>query len=181
MELHKIENVDFSINHGLISDEDINLVWKEGELYLSVRNLVLKEKNRWYDFPLKELDNIQVICENPTKLKFQLPSLEVIVSGEYAERLLALRHFLLPLIHPKREELMKESLNTLIKFWHLGVRNPVALATIMPLTAEEIRKLANRAKEDGLITPKGRLTEKGYKRFEPEERNLLRKMEVMNG
>ncbi len=181
MELHKIENVDFSINDGLISDEDINLVWKEGELYLSLRNLVLKDKNRWYDFPLKELENVQIISEHPTKLKFQLPSLEVIVTGEYAERLLALRHFLMPLIHPKREELMKENLNTLIKFWHLGVRNPVALATIMPLTVEEIRKLANHAKEEDLITPNGRLTEKGYERFSPEERGLLKKLEVMNG
>ncbi|UCE38445.1 MAG: hypothetical protein JSW00_04240 [Thermoplasmata archaeon] len=181
MELHKIEDVDFSINEIIGTEDDINLIWKEGELYLSLRNLVLKDKKRLYDVPLRELENVQVISENPTKLKFQLPSVEVIVSGKYAERLLALRHFLMPLIQPKREELMKESCNTLIKFWHLGVRSPVALATIMPLTAEEVRRLISSAKENELIDLKGRLTDKGYERFSPEERNLLKRLEVING
>lgn len=181
MELHKIENVDFSINHQMTSENDVNLLWKEGELYLSMRNLVLTDKKRWYDIPLRDLENIQIISENPTKLKFQLPSLEVIVTGKFAERLLALRHFLMPLIQPKREELMKESLNTLIKFWHLGVRSSIALATIMPLTAEEIRKLVVSAKENKLISQGGKLTEKGFERFTPQERELLRRLEVVDG
>ncbi len=180
MELHKIENVDFSINQGVVEDH-INLIWKEGELYLSIKNIILKDKKRWYDIPIKELENVQVISENPTKLKFQLSSLEIIVSGKYAERLLALRHFLLPYIQPKRKEIMKESLNNLIKFWHLGVRSPVALATIMPLTTEEIRRQVSFAKEENLLTMDDKLTDKGFDRFTPEERELLKRLEVSNG
>jgi hypothetical protein len=181
MELYKIEDVDFSINQDLDNDVNINLIWKEGELYLSLKNLVLTDKKRWYDIPLKELENVQIISENPTKLKFDLPSLEIIVTGKYAERLLALRHFLLPYIQPKREEIMKKSLDNLIKFWHLGVRNHAALASILPVTTEEIRKLINSATEENLIDSKGRLTEKGYERFIPEERELLRKLVITNG
>ncbi|UCG71037.1 MAG: hypothetical protein JSV09_08585 [Thermoplasmata archaeon] len=181
MELYKIEDVDFSINQDLDNDVNINLIWKEGELYLSLKNLVLTDKKRWYDIPLKELENVQIISENPTKLKFELPNLEIIVTGRYAERLLALRHFLLPYIQPKREEIMKKSMDILIKFWHLGVRNPGALASILPVTTDEIRKLITSAKEKDLIDNEGRLTEKGYERFIPEERELLRKLVITNG
>lgn len=181
MQLHKIDDIDFSINQGLASDRQLNLVWKKGELYLSMKNIMLTDGEIWFDIPLKDLENIQIVSENPTKLRFQLPSLEVIVTGNYAERLLALRHLLLPYLHPKREELMKDSLKTLIKFWSLGVRNPIALTTLVPLTTDEIRTLIISAKEDELITPEGGLTDKAYEIFSSEERDLLRRLEETNG
>jgi hypothetical protein len=49
------------------------------------------------------------------------------------------------------------------------------------VTTEEIRKLINSATEENLIDSKGRLTEKGYERFIPEERELLRKLVITNG
>jgi hypothetical protein len=181
MELYKIEDVNFSINHDLVSEGSINLILKEGELYLSLKNIVLKDNKRWYDLPIKELENIEVICENPTRLKFQSPSVEVIVTGKYAERLLALRHFLMPYIHPKRKEKMKDSLKILIKFWSLGVRDHTAFGTLLQLTAEEIRKLVALAEEEKLINNEGRLTEKAYEMFSPKERELLKNLEVING
>ncbi len=180
MELHKIEDVDFSITQGLASDQNINLVWKEGELYLSMKNIVLTDGKRWYDLPIKELENVQVISENPTQLRFSMPSLEVIVTGKYAERLLALQHLLLPYLHPKREKLMKDNLRTILKFWALGVRNITALATLVPLTAEEVRKLIISAREEKLITTGDKLTKKAYERFSPEERELLQRLEVIH-
>lgn len=181
MELCKIEDVDFSINHGLVFEEDINLVWNEGGLYLSLRNIMLTDGKRWYDIPIKELENVQVISDNPIKLRFQLPSLEVIVTGKNAERLLALRYLLLPYIHPKRREKMKDSLKGLIKFWCLGIRSVTAFSSLLPLTAEEARKLIASAREVELITQEGRLTDKAYEMFSPTERELLRSLEVIDG
>lgn len=157
------------------------MILKEGELYLSLKNIVLRDKKRWYDLPIKELENVEVICENPIKLKFQSPSVEVIVIGKYAERLLALRHFLMPYLHPKRKEKMKDSLKTLIKFWSLGVRDPTAFTNLLQLTAEEIRKLITLAKEEKLITTEGKLTDKAYEMFSPDERKLLKNLEAING
>jgi hypothetical protein len=181
MELHKIEDVDFTINHNFQSQRDINLVWKEGKLYLSFKNLFLTDGKVWYEMPIKELENVQVMSENPTKLRFQLPSVEVIVTGKYAERLQALRHFLLPFLDSKRKKIMEDSLIYLIKFWHLGVREPKAFTTLMPLTVEEARKLIASAKEEDLISTEGKLTEKAYQMFSPKERELLRSLEVIDG
>ena len=178
MELHKIEDVDFSITQGFAADQNINLVWKEGELFLSMKNIVLTDGKRWYDLPLKELQNVQVISENPTKLKFQLPSLDVIVTGKYAERLLALQHLLLPYLRPKREKLMKDNTKTILKFWSLGVRNVTALTTLVPLTADEVKKLIVSAKEEKLIAADDSLTKKAYEMFSSEERELLQRLEV---
>ena len=181
MELYKIEDVDFSINQGLVSEGSINLILIEGELFLSLKNIVFKDKKRWYDLPIKDIDNIEVVCENPTKLRFQSPSLEVIVTGKYAERLLALRHFLMPYIHPRRKEKMKDSLKNLIKFWSLGVRDHSTFATLLQLTAKETQKLITLAEEEKLINKDGKLTEKAYGMFSPDERELLKNLEVING
>ncbi|UCG68208.1 MAG: hypothetical protein JSV09_10320 [Thermoplasmata archaeon] len=181
MELHKIEDVDFSFSQNEDMEDHINLVWKEGTLYISMKNLVLTDGRKWYDLPINELENVHVVSENPTRLRFELPSLDVIVTGKYAERLLALRHFLLPFLHPKREKLMKDNLKTLLKFWALGVKNVIALTTLLPLTAEETRKLLVTAREDDLIADDGSLTEKGLKMFSDKERELLESLEVING
>jgi len=181
MELHKIEDVDFSISQNGDMEEHINLVWKEGALYISMKNIVLTDGKKWYDLPIGELENVQVISENPTKLRFQLPSLEVIVSGKFAERLMALRHFLLPFLHPKREQLMRDNLPILLKFWSLGVTTPIALSTLLPLTLDETKKLLSVAREEKLISDTGELTEKGLKLFSHLERELLQNLEVTNG
>ena len=181
MELHKIEDVDFSISQNGDMEEHINLVWKEGALYISMKNIVLTDGKKWYDLPIAELENVQVISENPTKLRFQLPSLEVIVSGKFAERLMALRHFLLPFLHPKREQLMRDNLPILLKFWSLGVTTPIALSTLLPLTLDETKKLLSVAREEKLISDTGELTEKGLKLFSHLERELLQNLEVTNG
>jgi hypothetical protein len=180
MELHKIEDVDFSITQNGDSEEHINLVWKEGALYISMKNIVLTDGKKWYDLPIQELENIQVISEKPTKLRFLLPSLEVIVSGKYAERLLALRHFLLPFLHPKREQLMIDNLPSLLKFWSLGVTTPVALSTLLPLTLDETKKLLNIARDEQMISDTGALTQKGLRMFSHLERELLENLEVTN-
>ena len=181
MELYKIENVDFSINHGIVSEGSINLILKEGELFLSLENIILKDEKRWYDLPIKELENVEVISENPIILRFLSSSLELTVSGKYAERLLALRHFLMPYIHPKRKEKMKDSIKSMIKFWSLGVRNLQAFANLLQLTVDEIRRLIVFAKEKGLISQDGKLTDKAYNMFSSEERELLRNLEAING
>jgi hypothetical protein len=181
MELHKVEDVDFRINQGPVTEGNINLILKEGELYLSLENLVLTDGKKWYDLPISELENVQVISEDPIKLKFQLPSVEVIVSGKYAERLMALRHFLLPYIQPKREAIMKENMTFLFKFWTLGIRDPQPLAMLLPLTVDEIKKLISQAKDEKLIESDGKLSDSALDMFSEKEKEILKTLEVMNG
>lgn len=181
MELHKVEDVDFRINQGPVSEGNINLILKEGELYLSLENLVLTDGKRWYDLPINELENIQVVSEDPVKLRFQLSSLEVLISGKYAERLLALRHFLLPYIQPKREEIMKENIKSLLKFWTLEIRDAQALTMLLPLTLEETNRLLIHVKDQKFITKDGKLSEEALKMFSPKEKEILQTLEVING
>ncbi len=181
MELHKVEDVDFRINQGPLTESNINLILKEGELYISMENVVLTDGKKWYDLPIKELENIQVIDENPIKLKFQLPSVDVVVSGKDAERLMALRHFLLPYIQPKREAIMKENMTYLLKFWTLGIRDAHSLTMLLPLTIDEVTKLIQSAKEDKYITKEGKLTELALDLFSQKEKEILQTLEVING
>ncbi|MGM0510332.1 MAG: hypothetical protein ACQESD_04305, partial [Thermoplasmatota archaeon] len=100
MKAQKVDNVSFAIEQ---EDPDVrlNLVNKEGALYLSLSDLFLREDGNWYEIPIEKLQDIEVLSKEPLELKFSIPSLNIKVRGEYAEKLLALRHLLLPYIQEK--------------------------------------------------------------------------------
>ena len=103
MKAQKYEDVEFVINQ-TTENFKANLIWKKGGLYLSLSGLFLTDGTVWYELPVKDLNNISIIREEPLKLKFKIPSFDVVISGDHAERLLALRHFLLPYISGKMED-----------------------------------------------------------------------------
>ena len=98
MKAGKVSDVSFDVH--LIPDDQtpLRLVVKDGELCLSLSGLLLKEKNIWYELPLRDIKDVIVIENDEAKLKFVLEDLEVIVKGKNPAHLRALRHLLLPLI-----------------------------------------------------------------------------------
>ncbi len=87
MKARKYENVEFVINHST-DDVKLSLIWKKGGLYLSLSGLFLTDGNTWYELPVRELENISVISDSPLKLRIKIPSLDIMISGKRAEKLL---------------------------------------------------------------------------------------------
>lgn len=98
--LKKVQNVSFSVIFQALEPE-IGIFWKDGGLYLSYSRLLLDdEKGKWYEIPFKEISSIELEEEGKdVVLNFRFGgSGGLRVKGENKETLLALRHFLLPLI-----------------------------------------------------------------------------------
>jgi len=97
--LKKVQSVSFSVIFPALEPE-IGILWKEGGLYLSYSRLLLDdEKGKWYEIPFKEISSIELEEEGKEAvLNFRFGSGGLRVKGENKETLLALRHFLLPLI-----------------------------------------------------------------------------------
>ncbi len=97
MEIQKLETVAFSVN--LLDDNvNISLKWKKGELYLSVSDIIVGIGDTFYEIPIKDIKNIEVVDEKPLKLKLTLSDAAVTITGKSDERLRAMRHFLLPFV-----------------------------------------------------------------------------------
>lgn len=176
MKAHKVDEVEFSINHSF-EDVKIDMVWKHGCLYLSLSQIYLTDGEVWYEVPVKELENISVIQEQPLRLKFQVPSIDIVVTGERAERLLALRHFLLPYIKFKidlsdEQNLMKAAL----KFWVLGMNDLSTLAEILKISQEKVSSLLKIAHEKNYLTAKNKLSRSAQALYSENEIKILRKL-----
>jgi hypothetical protein len=180
LKVHKIDTVDFTINQTSSAQSDFNLVWKEGDLYLSLTNIILSDGNKWYELPIKDLKSVHIIDEKPVKIQFRLPSVDIIVTGKYAVRLLALKHFLMPYITPQKESEAHDNLKNLIKFWSLDIQDISQLSKLLSLSPEDTKKLIETAREKDLITPKGDLTPQAYDLFSSEEKKMLKDLEVKN-
>ena len=98
MKARKLDDVEFSITPEHSGGVGIDVVWQRGQLFLSLRDVLLTDGEIWYELSVAELEKIAIISQEPLKLEFLLPSLRIIVGGESAQRLLTLRHFLLPYI-----------------------------------------------------------------------------------
>lgn len=169
MKARKYENVEFTINQ-ITDNFQADIIWKKGGLYLSLSGLFLTDGTIWYELPVKDLDNISVIREEPLKLRIEIPSFDVVVSGENAERLLALRHFLLPYIHGRRE---KNEMKALLKLWAIGIRDTSTLHKLMGQEVREIELLIERARKNKLFYDNGDIAPNGNAILTDEERKIL--------
>jgi len=158
MKAQKYENVEFVINHSGDDGIKLSLVWRKGGLYLSLSGLFLTDGSTWYELPVKDLENITVVSDEPLKLRLQIPSLDIMVSGQRAERLLALRHFLLPSLSTEGGP---DKLKSLLRFRALGITDPELLCKLLNLDVQNIEDLTAIAKDKGLIDSDGKLTEAG--------------------
>ena len=97
MELKKVETVAFSVN---LLDDDVNvqLKWKNGELYLAISDILVGVGDTFYEIPIKDIKNIEIVEEKPLKLRLTLKDAIVTISGRSDEKLRAVRHLLLPFV-----------------------------------------------------------------------------------
>jgi len=158
MKAQKYENVEFVINHSGEDSIKLSLIWKKGGLYLSLSGLFLTDGSTWYELPVKDLENISIVNDEPLKLRLKIPSLDIMISGKRAERLLALRHFLLPSIS---SEGGADKLNSLLRFRALGIKEEEILSKLIDVDIQKIEDLTSVAKEKGFIGIDGKLTELG--------------------
>ena len=97
MEMKKLETVSFAVSL-LEDDMNVELRWKNGELYLAISGIIVGIGDTFYEIPIKDIKNIEVVEENPLKLRLTLSDAVVTISGRSNERLRAMRHLLLPLV-----------------------------------------------------------------------------------
>lgn len=169
MKAQKYDNVEFTINQ---TNENFqaNLIWKKGGLYLSLSGLFLTDGTVWYELPVKDLDNISIIRDDPLKLKFKIPSFDVVVSGDHAERLLALRHFLLPYISGKKHD---NETKALLKLWAMGIRDVHILKNLMGMDEERVEELIEDARKAKVLQKNGDIGPNGNAMLTDKERKFL--------
>lgn len=165
MKARKYENVEFVINHST-DDVKLSLIWKKGGLYLSLSGLFLTDGDTWYELPVRQLENISVISDSPLKLRIKIPSLDIMISGERAEKLLALRHFLLPYISGEKDD---DEVKALLRFWGIDIRDVNVLSKLLNTESAKVVKLIDEAKAKGLIDENGDLSSKGNNMFPKDE------------
>ncbi len=162
--MQKVGNVTFRI---VASNVDMGFVWKDGALYLTLNNLMLTDGDIWYEIPIKDLQNIE---NREGTLSFEVESMSLTIKGKNAERLLALRHLLLPLI--EGEGGGEELAESIVKLMLLGIKDEKIMASVLKVDEDEIRDGLKKAEENGLIHGKD-VTEKGKSLLSPEEIELL--------
>ena len=174
MKAHKYEDVQFIISQNGDGEPTLNLVWKEGGLFLSLNGLILNEGDMWYEIPVSDLMNVNVINEDPLQLRFTVPSLSVVITGKRAERLLALRHFLLPYIGPTAQ---RDGMKALIKFWAVGVHDVEILSKLLGEESHHVISLVEKCRREGYIDKNDRVSETGLALLKPSERRLLERLD----
>jgi hypothetical protein len=169
LEVKKVEDVSFEIGARYNG-----VLWrmKNGSIYISLSNLLLTDGNSWYDVPISTLEKIAVLQEEPLKVQLTLPNIVIILTGGNADRLLALRHLLLPYLSQEGGE----DLKALLKLWQLGIKNVPGLKMLLYTTDEEINRLIQEAKDGALIDGEGNITKRGMDLFSQEELNLLKEV-----
>ncbi len=159
LKVQKVDDVRFAILQD-VADVKVDICLKEGEIYLSISDIYFKEGEKWYEIPLKKLEEIEVLNKDPPELEFKIPSLKVKVEGEYAEKMMALRYLLLPYIEYYREK-GDNKIRAVLKVWEMGIRRISAIADLLDLTESEVIDYIEEAREKNLldgneITPKGK-------------------------
>ena len=169
-ELQKVESVMFKINQS--GEVGMGLLWKDGALYLSISEVMLTDGDRWYSIPFKDLKDIGTDEEN---IVLKIDGAEIRIKGENAERLMALRHLLLPLIDgiPAKDELMVD----MIKILLIGIKEKEIIAALLKRSPEEVKKLMESAEKNGYVA-EYEVTDKGKSLLSSEEVDMMRKAGV---
>lgn len=169
--LKKVETIRFQISQK--DSAGMELLWKDGSLYLSLSKLLLNDGNIWYAIPFEELRDIE--AEDDGKITFKIEGAELRIRGDSAEKLMALRHLLLPLIESKIEdgELMEE----LVKLMLLGINRKEVMASLLKRDVNTIAAVMKEAEEKGYISDMT-VTEKGWGLLSTEEKEMMEKMGV---
>jgi hypothetical protein len=168
--LQKVESVMFQINQD--GETGVGLIWKGGTLYLSISELMLTDGEKWYSIPFAELEDISKEEEG---VELRIEGANIRIKGENAERLMALRHLLLPLVEkkPENEELMVD----VIKLYLIGIKDKEVIASLLKRTVVEIDGVIKNLEKDGYMS-ENRVTEKGVSLLSEEDIETLKKAGV---
>lgn len=167
--MQKVGNVTFRI---VDSNLDMGFLWKDGTLYLTLNNVMLTDGNIWYEIPIKNLERID---REGGAVSFEVESMTLTVKGKNAERLMALRYLLLPLIEGTSSD--DDLTESIIKLMLLGIREESIMASLLKRDVEDVRASVSYAENNGLIR-NGEVTEKGKKMLPPDERALLEEADM---
>ncbi len=173
MKATELDDIEFQICHTGKDALHLDLVWKQGQLFLSLKNLLMTDGESWFEISINELENIDIVGEDPLRLRFTFPGMQINVTGESAERLQALRHLLLP--YTKKEGTSK--LKSLVKFWIMNIRDETVLANLLDLEIEGLRTLILAAEERGFLR-NSLPTHVGMALFSKKERELFNTLGV---
>ena len=167
-EMQKVGDVTFRI---VDSNMDMSFVWRDGALYLTLHNVMITDGDVWYEIPIKDLENIEADGES---VSFVVESMTLTMKGRNADRLMAVRHLLLPLIEgaPPGKDLTE----SVIKLMLIGIKDEDVMSSVMKRDVSEVREAIESAEKEGLISG-GDVTEKGKALLLPEERELLEEAE----
>ncbi|MDG6220709.1 MAG: hypothetical protein QCI38_04590 [Candidatus Thermoplasmatota archaeon] len=174
VQTQKLDDIRFSIQDGEVG---LQLEWRSGELFLSLRGVVIKQGETWYEIPVRDLIGIRTEESSPRKIELSLHAARVVIEGENAEFLQALRHFLLPYVEPHSTTSL---MGSFLKLWALGLRDLTSLAKVLNLGPEVVSALMEQARRDGLIE-NGVLSEKALAHFSKDDADFLKRMEAFYG
>ena len=171
MKAYQLEEVKFAISP---KDSDINigLVWKEGELYLAMSGIMISDGSIWYEIPIEKIRDITITEDEPPRLRINIPAVDIELSGERAETLIALRHFLLPQLVARDKE---EEIANLVKLWGAGLRSPLMISSLMKIDERKVYHLIEQAERKGYIS-ENEITEKGNAMLSEEDRAFIKKL-----
>lgn len=98
MKAQRLTDIGFCIEM-LPNDEcGLNLNWKDGEMFLTLSDILVKENDAIYDVPIRDIQYINIIENKKPKLQIGLGSIDVYITSNNRDHLQALRHFLMPFI-----------------------------------------------------------------------------------
>ena len=169
----KLDDIQFSIQDGEVG---LSLEWKSGELFLSMRGIVIRDGATWYEVPVRDLIDVYILKDEPNKITLNLQSARVLIAGENAEFLQALRHFLLPYVSVQD---FTSAMGSFLKLWALGLREIEAFSKVLNLGPEVIDALMEQAQREELIT-NGRLTSGALRHLSQDDSEFLKKLEAFN-
>ena len=133
---------------------------------------MISDGNVWYEIPIEKIRDMTITEDEPPRLRINIPALDIEVSGERAETLMALRHFLLPQLVVRGE---KEELITLVKLWGAGLHSPLLISSLMKTDERRIYHLIERAEDEGYISGES-ITDRGISILSEEDREFIKKL-----
>ncbi|MEM3396186.1 MAG: hypothetical protein QW620_07335 [Thermoplasmata archaeon] len=170
VEAKKFADVEYRISQK-IDHCKLDLLWKEGGLFLTLSEILLSHGEQYYVIPIKEIEHISILSEKPVKIVLEFGNIELVFTGEAGHKLSALRHLLLPYIKSAGQP--SDKMKVVLLYWAMGIQSIKALSAALGISVEECDMLVAEAKDRKYISKKGKLTRQAMELFSPAEREKL--------
>jgi len=98
MKIYRVDSGKFSINVGYTENSKIDLVWRDGEIYLSVSGICLNHEKQWYELPIKDIKSIDIVEGVVPLLKISGDTFSVTITSKNISTLKSLKFLIQPYI-----------------------------------------------------------------------------------